>query len=150
MSGISKSDFNLCCVLAVCNLSSCSLKTRSQRMHACALAFRKSDNLLFEFTLSDELSHCVGNCLFYGPASSICDPAQRSQHFLIEVVNRPIANPKRDKVLRESFHVIPFALFPKHSQETFGRQFYDLEMTHFAQVEKLRRLCERNRNESPP
>src|SRR5215469_17761911 len=104
-------------------------------MRARRSALRESDNLFFEFAFRHELSHCVGNCFFYGPASSICDPAQRSQHFLIEVVDRPIANPKCDKVLRESFHVIPFALLPKDSQETFGKQFCDSEVTQFAQPE---------------
>jgi hypothetical protein len=72
--------------------------------------------------------HHVGNCLLYCRASSNCDPAQRSQHFLIEVVDRPIANPKCDSVLRESFHVIPSALL-SHPQETFGEQFCDVRVT---------------------
>lgn len=100
--------------------------------HARVLTLRKSDNLLFEFAFGDELSHCVGNCLLYCPASSICDSAQRSQHFLIEVVDRPIANPKCDNVLRESFHVIPPALLSQQPQETFGEQFCDLKVTQFA------------------
>lgn len=89
---------------------------------------RKSDNFLFEFAFGDELLHHVGNCLLYCRASTNCDPAQRSQHFLIEVVDRPIANPKCDSVLRESFHVIPSALL-SHPQETFGEQFCDVRVT---------------------
>src|SRR5215475_5694588 len=94
-----------------------------------ALVFPKSDNLFFEFAFGDELSHCSDNCLLYCPASSICDPAQRSQHFLIQVVDRPITNLKCHNVLRESLHLIPIALLRKHPQETFGEQFCDLDVT---------------------
>ena len=71
-----------------------------------ALPLRKSDNLFFELAFGDERSHRVGNRLLYRPAFCICDLAQRSQHFLIELINRPIADPKCDNLLRDSFHVI--------------------------------------------
>jgi hypothetical protein len=52
----------------------------------------QSDNLLFEFAFGHEPSHCLGNCLLDSLTSSICDSAEGSQHFLIEVVDRPIAD----------------------------------------------------------